>query len=111
MIGLHHRLDGCEFEQALEADEGQGSLACCSPWGRKESDTTERLNNNNGMQRLLSVSLMVTIMHKAIIDTQKIMRKESKCNTTESHQTMREESKKPEKKKKNRDELQNRKKI
>ena len=39
------------------------------------------------------------------------MRKESKCNTTESHQTMREESKKPEKKKKNRDELQNRKKI
>ena len=97
MIGWHHRLDGCEFEQALEADEGQGSLACCSPWGRKESDTTERLNNNNGMQRLLSVSLMVTIMHKAIIDTQKIMRKESKCNTTESHQTMREESKKPEK--------------
>ena len=101
MIGWHHRLDGCEFEQALGAGEGQGSLAaCCNPWGLKESDTTERLNNNNGMQRLLSVSLMVTIMHKAIIDIQKIMRKESKCNTTESHQTMREESKKPEKKKK-----------
>ena len=107
MIGWHHRLDGCEFEQALGAGEGQGSLAaCCSPWGLKESDMTERLNNNNGMQRLLSVSLMVTIMHKAIIDIQKIMRKESKCNTTESHQTMREESEKPEKKN-NRDELQN----
>jgi len=34
-----------EFEQALGDDEGQGSLVCCSPWGRKESDVTERLNN------------------------------------------------------------------
>ena len=38
------RLDGCEFEQALAVGDGQGSLACCSPWGRKESDTTEQLN-------------------------------------------------------------------
>ena len=36
-----------EFGQALGDDEGQGSLACCSPWDRKESDTTEWLNNNN----------------------------------------------------------------
>ena len=36
-----------EFEQALGDGEGQGSLACCSPRDRKESDTTERLNNNN----------------------------------------------------------------
>ena len=35
------------FEQALGDGEGQGSLACCSPWGHKESDTTESLNNNN----------------------------------------------------------------
>ena len=35
---------GHEFEQALGVGDGQGSLACCSPWGRKESDTTERLN-------------------------------------------------------------------
>ena len=49
------------------------------------------------MQELLSVSLMVSIKHKPIIDTQKIMRKESKHNATESHQTTREESKKPEK--------------
>jgi len=40
----HHRLDGHEFEQALGVGDRQGSLACCSPWGRKESDTTERLN-------------------------------------------------------------------
>ena len=47
MIGWHHRLNGLEFEQTSEDSEGQGSLACCSPWGRKELDTTERLNNNN----------------------------------------------------------------
>ena len=47
MVGWHHRLDGHEFEQALGAGDGQGSLACCSPWGCKESDTTEGLNNNN----------------------------------------------------------------
>ena len=41
LVGWHHQLDGPEFEQALGAGDGQGSLACCSPWGRKESDTTE----------------------------------------------------------------------
>ena len=43
--GWHHRVNGHEFEQALGDGEGQGSLMCCSPWGRKESDMTERLNN------------------------------------------------------------------
>ena len=47
MIGWNHRLNGYEFEQAPGDGEGQGSLACYSPWGRKELDTTERLNNNN----------------------------------------------------------------
>ena len=47
MVGWHHRLNGHEFEQALRDDEGQGSLVCCSPWGCKELNTTERLNNNN----------------------------------------------------------------
>ena len=37
VVGWHHRLNGCEFEQALKDSEGQGSLACCSPWGRKET--------------------------------------------------------------------------
>ena len=41
MIGWHHPLDGHEFEQALGVGDGQGSLAGSSPWGHKESDTTE----------------------------------------------------------------------
>ena len=41
MVGWHHRLDRHEFEQALGDGEGQGSLECCSPWGHKESDTTQ----------------------------------------------------------------------
>ena len=44
MFGWHHRLDGHEFEQASGVGDGQGSLACCSPWGCKKSDTTEWLN-------------------------------------------------------------------
>ena len=46
MVGWHHQLNGHEFEQALEDGDGRGSLACCSPWGCKESDTTEQLTNN-----------------------------------------------------------------
>ena len=46
MVGWHHWLNGHECEQALGAGDGQGSLACCSPWGHKESDMTERLNWN-----------------------------------------------------------------
>jgi len=46
MLGWHHPLDGPEFEQAQGDGEGQGSLVCCSPWGCKESDTIEQLNNN-----------------------------------------------------------------
>ena len=47
MVGWHHWLDGHELEQALRVGDGQGSLACCSPWGRKELDMTEQLNNKN----------------------------------------------------------------
>ena len=46
MVGLHHKFDGHEFEQALVVGDGQGILACCSPSGHKELDMTERLNNN-----------------------------------------------------------------
>ena len=45
MVGWHHRLNGREFEQALGDGDGQGCLACCSPWSHKESDTTYQLNN------------------------------------------------------------------
>ena len=44
MVGWHQHLDGHEFEQALGVGDGQGSLVCCSPWGRKELDMTEQLN-------------------------------------------------------------------
>ena len=44
MAGWHHQLDGHEFEQVPGVGDGQGSLACYSPWGLKESDTMERLN-------------------------------------------------------------------
>ena len=44
VVGWHHRLDGHEFEQALGVGDGQGSLACCSPWGCKELGTTELLD-------------------------------------------------------------------
>ena len=44
MVGWHHQIDGHEFEQAPGVGDGQGSLVCCSPWGCKESDTTEQLN-------------------------------------------------------------------
>ena len=40
IVGQHSQLNGHEFEQTLGDSEGQGSLACCSPWGRKESDMT-----------------------------------------------------------------------
>ena len=44
MAGWHHQLDGHEFESAPGDGDGQGSLACCSPWGCKELDTTGQLN-------------------------------------------------------------------
>ena len=46
MVGWHHRLDECEFQQAPGVGDGQGSLVCCCPGGHKESDTTERLLND-----------------------------------------------------------------
>ena len=47
MVGWHHRFNGHESVQTLGDGEGQGGLSCCSPWGGKESDTTEQLKNNN----------------------------------------------------------------
>ena len=57
MVGWHHRLDGHEFEQAAGAGDGQGGLPCCSPWGRKEADTTEQLN------RLITVLQVIPVNH------------------------------------------------
>ena len=47
MAGWRHQLIGHEFEQAPGVGDGQGGLACCSPWGRKELDTTEQLNSTH----------------------------------------------------------------
>ena len=57
MVGLHHRLNGLEFEQALGDGKGQGSLVCCSPWVHKETDMTERLNSNNTKVEYLCIML------------------------------------------------------
>ena len=51
MVGWHHRLNGHEFEQALGNGEGQGNLACCSPWSHKELDMPERLSNSEHQSR------------------------------------------------------------
>ena len=52
MVEWHHRLDGHEFEQAPGDGEGQGSLACCSPWSCEVSKTTERLNGNDWLPKV-----------------------------------------------------------
>ena len=51
MVGWHRQLNGHGFEQILGGSEEQGSLLCCGPWGRKESDMTERLNNSNSSKK------------------------------------------------------------
>ena len=61
MFGWHHQLNGHEFEQAPRVGEGQGNLACCSPWDCKESDTTERLNNNKYDHVFASLIIWVTV--------------------------------------------------
>ena len=54
MVEWHHWLDGCEFEQAPGVGDGQGSLACCSPWGHKKLDITESLNWTELIEMLVS---------------------------------------------------------
>ena len=58
MVGWHHWLDGNEFEKTLGIVDAQGGLACCSPWGRKELDTTEQLNWTEIQLRWMTLSLL-----------------------------------------------------
>ena len=61
MMGWHHQLNGHEFEQTPGVGDGQGSLACCSPWGCKESDTSEQLNSSNNIRgQIVCFSLILT---------------------------------------------------
>ena len=69
MVGWHHWLNGHEFEQALGVGEGQGSLACCSPWVLKESDMTEWLNRTETFQSISAESSKIhtdTLTHAHI---------------------------------------------
>ena len=61
MAGWHHRLVGHEFEQASGVRDGQESLVSCSPWGHRESDTTEQPNYNNN--QLLSQPMICLYGH------------------------------------------------
>ena len=69
MAGWHHRLDGHEFEWTPGVGDGQGGLACCNSWGRKESDTTEQLNwtdtcpGRNGCKNPLLIFFPLFILH------------------------------------------------
>ena len=80
MVGWYHRLNGHEFEQALGVGGAWGSLACCSPWGRRELDTTEWLNSNNNCISKTPLQALATkpslkMIIKIIIDT---IRKDNK---------------------------------
>ena len=68
MVGWHHWLDGHEFEKALGVGDGQGGLMCCSPWGGKESDMTERLN----WTELKHLYLWLAMPHRQITTQHKL---------------------------------------
>ena len=77
MVGWHHRLNGHEFEYTLGVGDGQGGLACCSPWGGKESDTTDWLNRTEQRETkdlnsgTYIISIFVSFIHKWFIDLMK----------------------------------------
>ena len=69
MVGWHHQLDGHEFEQAPGVDDGQESLACCTLWGRKVSDTTEWLNwKKTRYSKLLPSPSLLSLLHDRTIN-------------------------------------------
>ena len=78
MVGWHHQLNRHEFEQALGDSEGQGSLACCSPWGYKGLATTEQLNNNRSL--MSSNHLACRVLSWNVIKTLNFKTKQNKTN-------------------------------
>ena len=78
MVGWHHQLNGLEFEQVSGDGEGQGSLACCSPWGCKEWDTTQQLNNN---------SLVIMKQDHLLMFWEKCLDIEIRCNEDNKDET------------------------
>ena len=69
MVGWHHWFDGHEFEQAPGVGDGQGSLACCSPWGHKESDMTEWVNYTDPLGLTGWISLQSKGLSRAFSNT------------------------------------------
>ena len=68
MVGWHHQLNGHEFEQTPRDGEERGSLACCSPWGSRELDTTEQLNDNNRLLCLIrSLSMILVLINLRVV--------------------------------------------
>ena len=67
MAGWHHQLNGHGFEQALGGGEGHGGLACCSPWGRKESDMTEQLDINKKNISKFKYELTLLFYHPQVL--------------------------------------------
>ena len=66
IFGMHHLLNGHKFVQILGDGEGQGSLSCCNPWGCKELDATERLNNNSSFTYLWFILRYFIVFHATV---------------------------------------------
>ena len=62
MVGWHHRLNGHEFEKTPGVGDRQGGLVCCSPWGCKESDTTQQLNITDAENKKLNQGSILEII-------------------------------------------------
>ena len=71
MVGWHHQINGQELDQSPGDGEGQGSLACCSPWSRKEVDTTERLSNNKKSWLSIWLNILSWARREANLELQK----------------------------------------
>ena len=100
MVGWHHRLDGHKFEQVPGVGDGQGSLACCSPWGHKESEKTKQLKGtelsknlrrnilSKGLQNMYQINH--TLGHKATSTHLKELKSYRMCSLTQRNQTRKQ---------------------
>ena len=82
IVGWHHQLNGHEFEQAPGDGEGQGNLVKCNPWGCKELDVTERVNNNSMTKEARVQNEKNTVSSiNGVRETGELHAKESNCAT------------------------------
>ena len=83
MVGWHHRFNEHEFEQTLRDSKGQGSLVCCSPWGDKESDMTERLNTTKNERKTKLFPLVVAQLSSEVCVVVHLLLSLMKCDPQE----------------------------